>query len=250
MALNLSTLRPGFLVSLKTSVVGNVKYLKQTIESDHTTEEGARRAKWETERTINDPVEFEAAQVARSAAYTIIRRVCTQSAFGLLCPEINGDQLERAIAEARKVAAEFNANAKLSQLNVYIMAGRIAPDDVEAVKAINSEVRELMEDMEKGLKNLDVKAVRAAASRVKAVGAMLSPDAASRVQIAVDAARESARRLVSAGEQIASTIDTATIRRIAEQRTAFLDMDAPEVTVSLPEKGRVIEFGAHQKAEG
>ena len=77
---------------------------------------------------------------------------------------------------------------------------------------------------------------------------MLNPDAAARVQIAVDAARELAKRLVSAGEQVASEIDRATIQRIREQRTAFLDLDAPELEVRLAEKGRAIELDPDVKA--
>lgn len=56
-----STLRPGLLVSLKTSCTGNVSYTRADIEAGHMTEEGKKRAKWETERTIEDPIEHEAA---------------------------------------------------------------------------------------------------------------------------------------------------------------------------------------------
>ncbi len=43
-----------------------------------------------------------------------------------------------------ELADEFNATARLTRLYVNVIAGRIAPDDVEAVKAINSEVRDLL----------------------------------------------------------------------------------------------------------
>jgi hypothetical protein len=36
MPLNTSTLRPGFIVTLRTSVRGNVRYAKEIIESAHT----------------------------------------------------------------------------------------------------------------------------------------------------------------------------------------------------------------------
>ena len=134
--LNHSTLRPGLLVSLKTSITGNVSYTKQTIEAEHVAADGAQLAKWETERKIADPAEHEAACVARGKASNAIRRVCSVTAFGLLCPESEGDKLEGAIAEARAVAEEFNSKAAMTRLGVYVITGRIAPDDVEAVKAI------------------------------------------------------------------------------------------------------------------
>src|SRR5262249_46513243 len=98
--LTTSTLRPGFLVSLKTSTRGNVAYDKRDIERDHLVK-GKRVAKWETTRQIADPDEFERAQKVRAKACSLIRGVCAQSDFGLLCPEDKGDQLAKAIAEMR-----------------------------------------------------------------------------------------------------------------------------------------------------
>lgn len=245
--LKTSTLRPGLLVSLKTSVRGNVRWNKRTIDADHVTADGARQAKWETERTISDPKEFEDAGKARSKARTVITRVCASSAFGLLCPETSAQDLEKAVAEARQIAAEFNATASLTRLSVYVITGRIAPDDVEAVRAIGSELRDLIADMETGISNLDVKAVREAASRAKGLGSMLSPEAAAKVQLAVDAARGAARRIVEAGETTAAAIDQRTLVTLAEARTAFLDLDS-DTTVAVPEaEGRAVDFD--QKAD-
>ncbi|MGC2778984.1 MAG: hypothetical protein WA418_25470, partial [Bradyrhizobium sp.] len=132
MSIASSTLRPGLLVSLKTTVSGNVEYEKQNIEADHVTDDGKRKARWETQRTISDPTEHEAALQVRSRALTLIRGVCSRSAFGLLCPEIATEDLERAMVKARKLAEEFNKSAKLTRVTVYAITGRIAPDDVEA----------------------------------------------------------------------------------------------------------------------
>lgn len=242
MTMQVSTLRPGLLVSLKTSVRGNVKYSRRDIEKDHRTEDGGKLAKWETERHITDPAEHDAAQETRSKAGHVIRRVCSMSAFGLLCPEDKADVLEAGIAEARKICDEFNAKAALTQVSVYVMTGRVAADDVEAVKAINSEIRDLMSEMEEGLANLDVKSVRAAAAKARQIGQMMSPDAASRIQRAIDLARESARRMVKAGEEAAVEVDRATIKRIAEQRTAFLDIDEVQEVRRPSAEGRSVDF--------
>lgn len=220
-----STLRPGLLVSLKTSCRGNATYLKKTLEDDHVTDEGSRKAAWETTRIIADPVEHDAAHKVRSKARSLISSVCANSAFGLLCPENRGDELEQMIAEARKLADDFNASAKLSRVFVYVIAGRIAPDDVEAVKAINSEVSDLLSEMQEGLKNLDVKVVRDAASRARSIGMMLAPDAQARITVAIEAARSAARKITAAGETGAKEIDKRAISLITESRTAFLDLD-------------------------
>jgi hypothetical protein len=238
-----STLRPGLLVSLKTSVTGNVSYYKRTIESEHLESDGSTRMTWETERKIADVIEHEAAQKARYEAGHAIRRVCTQSTFGLLCPEDQADKLEAAIADARKIATAFNATARVTQLGVYVMTGRVAQDDVEAIRAINSEVRDLLTEMERGLQNLDVAAVRAAASKARNIGQMLSPSASEKIKVAVDAARASARDIVKAGEAAAVEIDTVTIRKIAEQRTMFLDIDETGQEITTPVvAGRAIDL--------
>ena len=238
-----TTLRPGFLVSLKTTVSGNVSYDKVTIEADHITQEGEARARWETVRTITDPAEHEAAEKARSAASAKVRAVCARSAFGLLCPEVDAEALAQAIREARDIADAFNAQARLSRVAVYVIAGRIAADDVEAVKAINSEISELLADMAQGVRNMDAEAIRAAASKAKNVGAMLPAEASARVQVAIDAARSAARQIVKSGEQASAEIDQRAIRRITEARTAFLDLDAEAADIQAPAAtGRALDL--------
>jgi hypothetical protein len=220
-----STLRPGLLVSLNTSVAGNVQYDKRELEADHLTEDGKRRARWETERVIEDPEEHARALKVRNKCLSLIRLVCVRSAFGLLCAEIDEPKLRSALREAQRLAEEFNETAKLNRVKIHTIIGRVAADDVEAVKAINSEISQLMRNMETGIEKLDVKAVREAAAEAKNRAQMLSPDAAARVQTAIDLARQAATRIKAAGEAAAIEIDRATIARIAEQRTAFIDLD-------------------------
>jgi hypothetical protein len=226
--LALTTLRPGLLVSLKTSVVGNINYERVTLDAEHPTDDGGLQARWETTRTIADPAEHTEAQKVRSEAGHIIRKVCSQSAFGLLCPEDKVDTLEQSIAEARGRADKFNDKAALTRIRIYVIAGRVAEDDVEAIKAINSEIRDLMAQMEGGLTNLDVKTVRTAAAKAKGLGQMLSQEASDRVKLAVDLARQAASRIVKGAEQGAQEVDRQTIKRLAEARTMFLDLDEPE----------------------
>jgi hypothetical protein len=226
---NIQTLRPGLLVSLKSSVSGNAQYIPHDrqvrIDSD-----GKEITEIETTRVIADPKEFKRAGEARSKARSIISSVCAKSNFGLLCPEKDRDALDKAIADARKVVEAFNATATLTNVNVYAIIGHIASDDVEAVRGISSEISDLLGRMEAGLKNLDVKAIRKAANEAKNVGQMLTPEAATRVQMAIDTARSAARKITKAGETAAAEIDLRAIRKVTEARTAFLDLgEAAEV---------------------
>jgi hypothetical protein len=246
--MEVSTLRPGLLVSLKTSISGNVKYSKRTIEADHYTGTGAKLAVWETERAITDPAEHEGAQKARQTARMLISRICSKSAFGMLCPEEKAAQLDEAIRDARAVADAFNATAGVTRLGVYIMTGRVAQDDVEAVRAINSEVRDLLSEMQEGLQNLDVKQVREAAQKAKGLGQMLSEEASEKVKVAVELARKSAREIVKAGEGVTVEIDRATIKRIESQRVAFLDLDSHAEVATPKAAARNVEFAPENDA--
>jgi hypothetical protein len=115
------------------------------------------------------------------------------------------------------------------------------------VKAINSEVSDLLAQMETGLRNLDVKSIRDAAAKAKGIGQMLSPDAAARIQIAIDAARESAKKIVKAGETAAAEIDLRAIRTVTDMRTAFLDIDEAKEIAAPKQEARALDFEPEAK---
>src|SRR5574341_894396 len=164
-----STLKPGLLVSMKTSIKGGVDYLRAEIERDRTTEAGERVAKWETTRTIHDPQEYGRAIQARGKARSAIISACNQTSFGLLCPEAREPELRTAIEVARIIADDFNTTAQHSTIEVYVITGRVAQNDVEAARAIAAEVRDLMEAMQAGIKATDATAIREAASKARAL---------------------------------------------------------------------------------
>lgn len=240
--MRVSTLRPGLLVSLNTSIRGNVSYQKRDVEQDHVDENGERRAVWETVRTIADPAEHEVAIKMRAQIRSLITAHCAASLFGLLCPDTKADLLAKAIERGRDMANTFNECAKTTHIAVHVIAGRIASDDVDAVRAVNSEVRDLLTDMEQGIVKLDVEAVRDAANKARAIGSMLSPFAAEKVQRAIDVARGAAKRIVKAGENAAIEIDRVTLEEIRSSRTAFLDMEAMAEMEEPEAEGRAVDF--------
>ena len=242
-----NTLRPGLLVALNTNVKGNVSYVKRDLEAEHETDAGLK-AKWETERTIADAAEFERASQVRSKARSLITAVCTKTAFGLLCPESGAPDLDRATDEARKLCEDFNRNAKLTRVHCFVLTGRVASDDVKAVQAISGEVRDLIADMKDGLEALDVEKVRKAANEAKQIGNMLSPEAQARIQIAIDAVRAQARKIVAAGETAAIVINQRAIATLNEARTAFLDLEPAREVAEPVLVGRDIDLDVIETA--
>jgi cell division septum initiation protein DivIVA len=234
-----SVLKPGLLVSLKTTIKGGVNYQRVTLEPEHQVGDGTR-ARWETKREIENAAEFEQATVTRSKARSLISAQCCASSFGLLCPISKEQQLMDAIAEARETADRFNAGAA-SRVEVYVMVGRIAQDDAEAARAIAAEVRELMSAMQAGIASASPETIREAANKARALGAMLSPDVAGKVSEAIEqarrAAREIVRRIETAGEDAATVVAQLNVSKIEAARFCVLDLDddgAPIETSSAP----------------
>lgn len=258
-AVDSRTIRPGLLVSLKTSVRGNVEYKKKALDADGAElpplPEGVKDTRdihrWETTRIITDPAEHNRASKVREQAGRLIRTVCTQSAFGLLCPESASDELTKAVAAAAKLCDDFNSTAQLTRVGVYVIAGKIASDDVQAAKAIGSEVRDMLALLEQGLKNLDVKAIRDAASKAKAMGNMLSPEKQAQVMIAVEKARKAATNIANAAEVAAVTVDQRAVAAVTDARTAFLDLDGGDTQVQAPKaQGRAVDFAPAELPSG
>lgn len=223
------TLRPGLLVSLRTNIAGGVKYERVDLETQCLDEAGQERSRWETTRVVVDPDEHAEAVKVRGKVRALVTGVCAQSDFGLLCPNSRQDDLRTRIQEARALATRFNNGAATTRISVRVVAGTIAQDDVEAVRAISGELRDLMATMESGLANMDVKAVREAAKKAKSVGQMLSTDAKLRLDEAISAARAAARKVVKAGEQAAVEIDQDTLAALKAARTSFLDLDVDDI---------------------
>lgn len=229
------TLRPSWLVSLHTSMEGGFSYERTLIEAEHIDEDGAARERWDTLRIIENPEEHKLAKSARRRVRTIIASVCSESRFGLLCPEDRKDDLDAKLVEAQQVADDYNKDAKLTTLSVDVILGHVEQDDVRAVKAIKSELRGLIDDMQGGLKALDVKGAREAASKAKGLGQMLSSEVRAQVEEIVAETRKEASRFVKAGETAALKADFEVIAKIDAARTAFLDLD-DAVVVATPDE--------------
>jgi len=179
----------------------------------------------------------------RGKIRSLIIAECSPSNFGYLCLTANRANLERAIAEGRRLATEFNSESSIHKIKINVMTGEIMPDDVEAVRAIKSEITDLLEIMADGIKELDVEKVREAANKAKSVSNMLTEDASARVMEAVKAARKAATAINKAGEQAAIVIDRSVLATLAEARTAFLDIEeVAEETEIVPETPRTLDL--------
>jgi hypothetical protein len=231
---------PGILVALKTRVRGGIEYQRTALDE---AEDGTVK-KWETTRYMEDPAERERANELRSKAARSVSKLCVRTTFGLLCRIDREDELDEAVVAMRAMVTEFNRTAEHCFVSASVIKGRIADNDEEAIRAIIDEAQEVLEAMDGALaeaaKNADedaVKAVRKAADRAKALKGMMTPESASRIDNALEAARATARVIVKRGEDLGDRVATALVNAERDQfdkaRFAFLDM--AEVTLnSLP----------------
>lgn len=236
-------LRPGYLVSLKTAIRGGIEYQRKDLdlgelELDVTPEADVKR--WETVRTIADREEHARAVELRTRIVGAIRRVCVQTSFGLLCPLDREAALDESIALTADLAAEWNRTAKYSRVDVYLLRGRIAETDEESTRAIASEVRSLLDEMEAGVRQLDVPSVRDAARRARELAKALDASSAARMGAAIQSARDAARAIVrrveKGGEVAADVLSELNLGPIAAARFAVLDLldDAQPTQPALP----------------
>lgn len=222
------TIKPGILVSLKTRVVGGISYVKSDIaeETDGKTE----IKQWHTTKTVVDADEVERAQLARSRAATAVRSCCIGTPFGLLCPASRVEELDAAVIRARSLTDSHNDASVHTTVELFVLRGQVASDDVEAMRAIGAEMAALSEDMKAGIDNVNPKRIREAAKRAKELGAMLDEANQEKVKAAVLSARKAARdivrRIEKGGENAQKVIQDLDTANVVGLKFAFLDVDS------------------------
>lgn len=221
-------IRPGILVALRTSVHGGVQYRRVDLSAE-AAQEGAAVKRWETTRIVVDPEAHERARRARTEAAGLVRKACSATSFGLLCPTDDEDALDAAIVAAKQIVADQNDRDRTTRVELYVLKGRIAENDREAARAIASEMRELLDEMNVGIGEADAAKIRDAASRARVMAAVLGPEQQAQVQTAIETARAAARAIVKrvekAGEDAALVVQGLVRGPIEAARFAFLDAD-------------------------
>lgn len=223
---NISKIKPGLLVSVKTRQHGGVSYTKRDIEAPRFTESGAQVSRWETDKFVFDPDETERAQqVANRARYLVTRNCVKTEMQQLLCPNDRRAELRDAVAEARAMVAEFNQSASFTEIQIDVWVGEIVDNGVDAAQQIFASQQAFLNEMIEGLKELDPKKVRAAINKSRDLGQMMSGQANEMLTEATRVAEAARQRIIAAGENAIVAIDLEAITKIGSVRNSFLDFD-------------------------
>lgn len=236
-------LKPGLLVGLSTSISGGVKYSKSDKvgkEIDEAvketgariTSEEAQVQAWETVKVVDDPEEYTRAVKVRGKCRAMITGVCVSSPFGLICPMSKENVLDEAIKESRSLAASTNETTTRSKIDIWCIKAQITESDTDALNGIASEIRNLLDQMQSGIAEMDVAKIRDAANKAKSLGGLLDGEAAGKVRAAVEEARKNAREIVRGVFDQAETAERSLVEikteAIREARFMFLDLEEPE----------------------
>lgn len=191
-------LRPGLLVSLNTSMHGNVRYSLSDIEYER---DGKReKRKGISEREIADTAEHEKGKQVRSAATYTVKKLCTATLHGLMCPVEDRAKLEAAIKDAENLVATFNDEAKVTTIGFHVAIGTMEPGDLRMLRSVQREIASLVRAMDDGIRAKDADAIRDAAVKAKAIAAMLeTSDSKTELIKSVSRAREAATSIAKTG---------------------------------------------------
>ncbi len=241
-----SVIKPGLLVSLKTTVTGGVQYKRVDLNAPEVAADGAEVARWETTRITEDPAEHERAVKVRGKARSIIAGVCIPTAFGLLCPVDRQGDLDEAVKRARSLVEAHNASNPTTRVAIYTIAGRIASTDEEAMRSISSEMSGLLGAMNTAIDRLDKDAIREAANQAVKLSRMLDESQIQRVSDAIIEARKAAnlisKRAKDEGEIAVSILGDIERGAINRARFAFLDDAPPAVEVDAMPQANAARF--------
>lgn len=223
---NISKIKPGLLVSVKTRQHGGVSYTKRDIEAPRVTESGAQVSRWETDKFVYDPDETERAQqVANRARYLVTRHCVKTEMQQLLCPNDRRAELRAAVAEARALVADFNEGASFTEIQIDVWVGEIVDNGVDAAQQIFASQQAFLNEMIEGLKELDPKKVRTAINKSRDLGQMMTGQANEMLIEATRVAESARQRIIAAGENAIVAIDLEAITKIGSVRNSFLDFD-------------------------
>ena len=216
-------LKPGRMVSLRSTVRGGVEYDREDLPTacdcaladgpraevrgpDHATScpmgEGEAVKAWKTVRRIKDPVEWKRAKAVRGRAVAKVWHACVFTEFGLVLPDDRRAKFEEILTEQRQLVHEHNKTTQHTHVTLRVLRSRLERDE-ETETSLAAEVDEVVEDMEACAAASDVDGARKTALKAQKLTAIFSSDVAARVMEKVKAARDAATAAAKAARDAA-----------------------------------------------
>jgi hypothetical protein len=220
-------IKPSILVGLKSTISGGIKYNRTDLERSRVDDNGTERAKWETTRLIDNKEEYEEAVKVRGKAVSNIRRLCTPFELGLVCLVDRIEELEEAIVESKQMVREFNDKSTYSRINIFPSTWEARDNGEDAVRQLSAEVAKIIEEMQTGIDNFDVKNIRKAANKARSLAGVLEKEQEDILNEAISQARKAARmfvkRIEKEGERAEAVMAEVRRNELTKARVTFLD---------------------------
>lgn len=139
----ISEINPSILLTEKISGASGRLYFRRNIET--TDSEGRKTQHWEVTLVTDTSPELRELQRLKLLAYSRIRRVCTQTPVGLICPETRKEVLNSTILELRDKVRQFNSSAQSSSLSLRYSLFSIPVDSKTVIAALCEQMANIVD---------------------------------------------------------------------------------------------------------
>lgn len=221
------TIKPGYLVSVKTTLRGGVKYEREDIRNEHK-KDGSKEEEWRTVKTVTNEEEFKAAEKQRAKIAALVSSRCKLTPFGLICQEEDIEELYMAKELAELMVDEWNTSAKHTIMTLNVLPVCISTDDERVARDIAKQMRDLAKQMKDAVRAGDVEAIREAAKTAATMKEMFGEEEKARVSLAIKAARDAAKiitkQVIKNKEKIEAVLPTLKLGPISKMRFVFADI--------------------------
>lgn len=195
-------IRPGVLVTLRSSVQGGVYYDREEMAVDQDAggaESGGSTRVWKTTQRVPDPEEYARAKRVRGRAVSAIWNRSVKTVYGLICTDDDKPALDEAIKKAMDEVQAFNAGAKHTKVTLNVLRPRLVLG--ETSEAIAAETSEAVDALDASVESGDVQAIRKAANEAAEISRLLDGGLRERIVQKVKAAREAATAAAAAARE-------------------------------------------------
>jgi hypothetical protein len=207
--------------------------------------EGATVRVTKTTTVHRDPAEHDRAIKLRGKIEGMIRRHLTINPFLKHCSFDGFDLLLSDLATCQALADEHNASpeTRYTRVVIYFVPAVIGAADAEdqakalevqtrAARQMAEECKRILDDMSRGIDNLDPTAIREARERAQSFSPVLSAEQSTALDSAIETATKAANligKLQRKGEEAADILASVSREAIGRARIAFLDLSPVDV---------------------
>ncbi len=153
----------------------------------------------QTLRIFENKPEAMAAKAIYEQARARLRKLCSKTVLGLVCPASREAELQEAITEIERLIAEANREFQVCRVEYTVIPIHLEHDNLKAQEALRQEVRRYADRLIEAARSVDPDAIRSVLRAGKGVEVLVEDEGLrSEIEVMNQAAREAARTITKA----------------------------------------------------